>query len=156
MRFFTRSRLGLFLLLLVFASGLGLYSSSRGVARATGAGIWLSYKVGHPTEIVLVHGYSFGQVETVNLDFDTTQIGMVTTDATGRSVNSSPDVVNGVVYVGSSDSKLYALDAISGTLKWSYTTGGSIDSSPAVANGVVYAGSHDDSLYAFHLPGMGS
>src|SRR6266849_4128241 len=86
MRFFARFRLGLFILLLLLdvTAGLGLYTSFREVARATGSGIWLSYKVGHPTAIVQVHGYSFGQGETVSLDFDTTQIGTVTTDATGK------------------------------------------------------------------------
>lgn len=49
---------------------------------------------------------------------------------------------------------LYALDAVTGALKWSYTTGSAIFSSPAVANGVVYIGSTDDNVYAFHLPGM--
>ncbi len=52
------------------------------------------------------------------------------------------------------DHKLYALDAVTGTLKWSYATGGPIVSSPAIANGVVYIGSTDDNVYAFHLPGM--
>jgi len=87
MRIFTRFRPSLYLLLLLLcASGLGLYSSLRGVARAGGPGIWLSYKVGHPTAIVQVHGYSFGHMETVSLDFDTTQVGMVTTDVTGKFV----------------------------------------------------------------------
>jgi outer membrane protein assembly factor BamB len=62
-------------------------------------------------------------------------------------------VANGVVYVGSDDDGLYALNAANGTLLWSYTTGGAVESSPAVANGVVYVGSGDDNLYAFGLPG---
>src|SRR5205807_2476278 len=67
----------------------------------------------------------------------------------------SPAVANGVVYVGSGDDKLYALDAVTGTVKWSYTTGSEIGtSSPTVVNGVVYIGSYDHKLYAFHLPGM--
>jgi outer membrane protein assembly factor BamB len=62
--------------------------------------------------------------------------------------DSSPAVVSGVVYIGSEDHKLYALDAATGALKWSYTTAGAIDSSPAVANGVVYVGSNDHKVYA--------
>jgi outer membrane protein assembly factor BamB len=76
------------------------------------------------------------------------------TNATGNGIESSPAVANGVVYIGSLDKKLYALDAVTGTHKWSYTTGRGINSSPAVANGVVYVGSDDHNVYAFHLPGM--
>ena len=59
-----------------------------------------------------------------------------------------PAVANGVVYFGSADYKLYALDAFTGTKLWSYTTGFLVYSSPAVANGVVYVGSSDRKLYA--------
>jgi outer membrane protein assembly factor BamB len=61
---------------------------------------------------------------------------------------SSPALVNGVVYVGSFDDHLYALDAATGAKRWSFRTGASIRSSPAVANGVVYVGSEDGRLYA--------
>jgi outer membrane protein assembly factor BamB len=63
-------------------------------------------------------------------------------------VGSSPAVANGVVYVGSNDNNLYALNATTGAKVWNYTTGGSVYSSPAVANGVVYVGSQDHNLYA--------
>jgi outer membrane protein assembly factor BamB len=63
---------------------------------------------------------------------------------------SSPAVVNGVVYFGSSDHNLYALDAATGALLWTFATGNSIDSSPAVVNGVVYFGSFDKNVYAIN------
>src|SRR5260221_3010854 len=69
---------------------------------------------------------------------------------------SSPAVAGGVVYVGSWDDKLYALDAVTGTRKGSYATGSYIFSSPPVANGMVYIVSSDHNVYAFHLPGMSS
>jgi hypothetical protein len=69
--------------------------------------------------------------------------------------NASPVVVNGVVYIGSDDWHIYALDARTGTQLWSSQTGGSIESSPAVANGVVYVGSNDHKLYAFNAGGCG-
>ena len=43
---------------------------------------------------------------------------------TGNYVESSPAVVNGVVYVGSWDHNVYALNASTGAKLWSYTTGG--------------------------------
>jgi outer membrane protein assembly factor BamB len=66
------------------------------------------------------------------------------------TVNSSPSVADGKVYVGSPDYKVYCLDASTGAFIWSYKTGASVSlSSPAVANGVVYVGSTDGYLYAF-------
>jgi outer membrane protein assembly factor BamB len=69
---------------------------------------------------------------------------------TGDDVlSSSSAVANGLVYVGA-DNGLYALNASTGELLWSYPTGGGIAFfSPAVANGVVYVGSYsDDAVYA--------
>ncbi len=61
-----------------------------------------------------------------------------------------PAVANGVVYVGSGDSNLYALNAGTGAFLWKYQTEGNITSVPAVANGVVYTGSVDRNLYALN------
>jgi outer membrane protein assembly factor BamB len=63
-------------------------------------------------------------------------------------VYSSPAVVKGVVYFGSTDHYLYAVDKDSGTLKWKSKTGSGITSSPAVENGAVYFGSYDGFFYA--------
>ena len=60
--------------------------------------------------------------------------------ATGGAVASSPAVVHGVVYAGSYDHRVYALNAATGAKLWSHRTGGAIMSSPAVADGVVYIG----------------
>src|SRR5947209_20077288 len=43
---------------------------------------------------------------------------------TGGPVESSPAVVNGTVYVGSNDQKLYAFDAKTGALQWAALLGG--------------------------------
>jgi len=64
------------------------------------------------------------------------------------NVLSSPAVVGGVVYIGSGDTNVYALNATSGNKLWNYTTGGAVYSSPAVVNGVVYVGSSDGYIYA--------
>ena len=63
---------------------------------------------------------------------------------------SSPAVAHGVVYVGSQDDNIYALNAKTGILLWKHTTGGGVGSSPAVANGVVYVGSQDNKVYALN------
>jgi len=66
---------------------------------------------------------------------------------TGGRVISSPAVVNGVAYVGSTDGNLYAIDAGSGALKWKFETKSWEVSSPAVVAGVVYFLSYDGHLY---------
>jgi outer membrane protein assembly factor BamB len=71
----------------------------------------------------------------------------------GPFFESSPAVVNGVVYYGSDNGTFYALNASTGALLWSYTTpqGNSVISSPAVMNGVVYFSStNDGNLYALN------
>jgi outer membrane protein assembly factor BamB len=73
----------------------------------------------------------------------------------GNSVESSPAVAGGVVYVGSDDNKVYAVNASTGENVWNYTTGGEVHSSPAVADGVVYVGSEDNKVYALDA-GTGS
>jgi outer membrane protein assembly factor BamB len=57
-------------------------------------------------------------------------------------------VVSGVVYVGSDDRNVYALNATNGDKIWAYATLGYVGSSPAVVNGVVYIGSGDWNVYA--------
>jgi outer membrane protein assembly factor BamB len=63
-------------------------------------------------------------------------------------LTSSPAVVKGVLYVGSQDHSVYALNASTGAKLWSHATGDIVASSPAVANGVIYVGSNDHNLYA--------
>jgi outer membrane protein assembly factor BamB len=67
---------------------------------------------------------------------------------------SSPAIANGVVYVGSYDTRLYAIDELTGVQLWAPTWGvdnlpRGINSSPAIASGRVYVGCRDGSLYAF-------
>jgi len=61
---------------------------------------------------------------------------------------SSPTVVGGTLYIGSGDQHIYALDAATGALRWSFMTGDVVHASPAVVDGVVYIGSWDRNLYA--------
>jgi eukaryotic-like serine/threonine-protein kinase len=63
--------------------------------------------------------------------------------------SSAAAVANGIVYLGSSDHHVYALDAKTGAPVWNAQTGGAVLSSPAVVDGVVYVGSDDRNIYAF-------
>jgi polyvinyl alcohol dehydrogenase (cytochrome) len=74
------------------------------------------------------------------------------------AVSASPSVVDGVVYVGSWNGTMYALDAFSGQPLWTFNINDphpedrngfpGIQSSAAVANGVVYFGGADANVYA--------
>ncbi len=54
---------------------------------------------------------------------------------------------NGILYVGSYDNNLYALDADTGQFIWKYPTDGGIVSKPAVYENCVYFGSEDKRLH---------
>ena len=62
--------------------------------------------------------------------------------------NSSPLVVDGVVYVGCRDHNIYAIDAEHGFQRWRRTTGSTVDSSGAVTSGMLLIGSDDHDLWA--------
>ncbi|HEC94457.1 MAG TPA: hypothetical protein ENI45_00650, partial [Thermoplasmatales archaeon] len=63
---------------------------------------------------------------------------------------SSPAVVDGKIYVGSHDQRVYCLDACNGSEIWCYTTGDIIVSSPAVQDNRVYVGSCDGKIYCLN------
>jgi outer membrane protein assembly factor BamB len=66
------------------------------------------------------------------------------------AIQSSPAVVAGVVYFGSDDGNVYAVNAANGMQLWSFTTENYVRSAPAVVDGVVYVGSEDNNLYAIN------
>jgi len=53
------------------------------------------------------------------------------------------------VFVGSSDGKLYVLDAQTGRKVWEYDTGDALTASPAIASGRLVIGAQDGKLYCF-------
>lgn len=61
---------------------------------------------------------------------------------------SSPVVWNGVVYFGSGDGNVYALNAASGAVNWKFKTGDVVHASAAIAGGTVFIGSWDSYFYA--------
>jgi outer membrane protein assembly factor BamB len=62
---------------------------------------------------------------------------------------STPAVADGVVYVGTDDHNIYAINANDGSQKWVFPTGDRVNSSPAVVDDVVYVTS-GDKLYALN------
>jgi len=68
--------------------------------------------------------------------------------AAGDDLRSSPALGNDILYIGSEDGLLYAVNATNGEKLWHFTTGGPINSSPTLADGIIYVTSHDGKLYA--------
>ncbi len=71
---------------------------------------------------------------------------------TGGAVNSTPAVVNGILYAGSEDGHIYALHAATGKVKWnddlSALEPSGFDSSPVVAGSRLYIGGNSGNVYA--------
>lgn len=65
-----------------------------------------------------------------------------------KAVESSPAVWQDVLYCGSNDGKIYALDCTCGKCLWFLQTGSRVVAAPALADGTLYCGSLDRSLYA--------
>ncbi|HEY9774507.1 MAG TPA: PQQ-binding-like beta-propeller repeat protein [Planktothrix sp.] len=63
-------------------------------------------------------------------------------------IDSSPAIYKGVVYVGSDDGNVYAVDERTGSMLWHTKLGDKVKSSPAVAEGIVVIGCEDKKLYA--------
>ena len=64
-------------------------------------------------------------------------------------IDGSPVICDGKLLFGSSDGRLYLLDAESGEKLWSYDLGSAVEATPAVWNGMVWVGTNDGVLHAF-------
>jgi len=84
-------------------------------------------------------------------------------DPQGAKPYGMVTISNGVMFAGSTSGHMYAFDASSGRILWSFQSGGSTICGPSVVDGVVYWGSGygrffnafgtgNNKLYAFDLP----
>ena len=74
----------------------------------------------------------------------------------GSRVREPAIGADGTVYVGSDDTKLYAVNPADGSERWSYATSDRIRSDPTIASdGTIYVGSGDGNLHAINPDGTG-
>src|SRR5262245_33372310 len=66
----------------------------------------------------------------------------------GTGIESSPTISQGIVYIGSLDGNLYAVDLDSGKLKWKFQATDEIKSSPSISADSVYFGDEKGSFFA--------
>jgi len=153
----------------------GVGNSFFALNASTGALLWSSEGVGPPTSFspaAVANGVVYVSVADA---LDRSYFVYAANASTGAALWSfqragspyadegpfgSPAVANGVVYIGSDGTNvpgpgfvpipgnLYALNASTGAVLWSYKTG-NVGGAPAVANGIVYAGSVNG-LYALN------
>jgi outer membrane protein assembly factor BamB len=67
---------------------------------------------------------------------------------TDGPVKSSPIIDSNLVFVGSNDENIYAIDLHNGNRVWAYKTDDSVEATPLCIGGTVYAGSSGGFLYA--------
>jgi outer membrane protein assembly factor BamB len=134
---FTFYRSGFFRLLCSASLMLGLRAAaSAGSENAAGVDAGVAQFRGGPTRLGV---YATRAPEHLRVRW---------TFQTKEAVIASPTVADGVVYVGSSDNFLYALDARTGRERWRFDAHGNVNSSCAVAGGKVFAVSLDGRIYA--------
>src|SRR5512133_2476011 len=62
--------------------------------------------------------------------------------------SAPPAIAGGVVYAGSDDGRLYAIDLASGAVRWRYDAKEELGTTPAVADGTVFVASLQDTVFA--------
>ena len=70
---------------------------------------------------------------------------------TGNRIVASPVIDGQVIYFGSDDGNIYAVDSETGRQIWKTKTRGPVSATPAIANGMLYVGSYDGNFYALDL-----
>jgi len=67
---------------------------------------------------------------------------------TGGPLHASPVIANGILYIGSTDGKLYALDAKQWGIRWVFDAGDAIRYSATVVGNRVYFSARNNKVYA--------
>jgi outer membrane protein assembly factor BamB len=99
----------------------------------------------------IVYVVSVGDASHVKvnaLDASSGQVKWSYNTAISIDLGTFPFIMNGMIYISSSDHNIYALDAQSGNVKWTYNVSGNLNFSLMVANGMVIAEADSDGIYA--------
>jgi outer membrane protein assembly factor BamB len=141
---------------LVYLGGLSV--NFQAFDALTGRPVWSDRLRGNPAGSAVVDGVAYvgtsgaPPYKLYALDATTgTPIWVQTIPDTAitHGIMDTPAVSDGMVYVGTQDGYLYAVDAATGAFRWRFQTGDSFFlASPVVANGVVYTGSKAGTIYA--------
>jgi outer membrane protein assembly factor BamB len=75
------------------------------------------------------------------------RLNVLWTFAAKKGIEPTAAIAGGVVYVGSDDKNLYALDLATGKEQWHFTAGACVAAPASVAEGLVYVGDIDGIFY---------
>jgi outer membrane protein assembly factor BamB len=67
---------------------------------------------------------------------------------TEDEIKSSPVIGNNLVYIGSTDGKVYSINLIDGQQKWVFDTGNTIEAPPLLVDSTIFIGSLSGMFYA--------
>lgn len=90
-------------------------------------------------------GYVNKDLQALKLDSPSV---VVWTFETGNGVWAAPLLADGVLYFGSMDHNLYAVNAENGRELWRAPLGGAVAATPVLVDGVLYVGSFDRKIFA--------
>jgi len=140
---------------LYISTARGLYTFSA----STGELLWVyptEVPLGHSPTIATINGKSIAfvggydrRIHAIDADSGVASAGY-TAFVAGAGFETNPLVINHTIYAGNRDGYFYALDALSGNLKWRYKTDGPILYSAAYKNDAVYFASNDAHAYALN------
>ena len=102
--------------------------------------------------LVLV-GSDDGQLYAYEYDFAANDSDLRWRFSTNGEVWSTPAVRDGIVYFGSLDHYVHAVDLANGSQVWRFKTGGGVVAGPVIAAGKVLVGSIDSTFYAIDAAG---
>lgn len=151
----------------IAANGNLYISTSKGLyafRASDGALLWIyatELPLGHSPTIATINGTGIAYVGGYDRKIHAvnTQSGQAAAGYTPylaqAGFETNPLVINdasvaNTILAGNRDGYFYALDAVSGGLKWRFQTGGPILYSAAYKNGVVYFASNDNYAYALN------
>lgn len=95
-------------------------------------------------------GLSKVTATSISLSAKTSGIKPIWAFACEDEIRGTPVIHDGIVYVGSYDHNLYALNAANGDFKWKYACEGGIAGKPAFYENQVIFGSDDNRVHAVH------
>ena len=153
----------------VSGAGKSTGGSLLALNASTGAILWnstsLTIQSLVETTPAVSNGLVYASAWMANLCALNASTGDIVWNRTIGDLYSSPVVANGIVYAGGSHSpsiinrtwvsggpQVYALNATSGAVIWSYATNYPAHYSPVLDNGVLFIGADNGKIYAFGRP----
>ncbi len=134
--------------LLLFIGGLAVYWNGSGVGPQDDLGnVILAVIDDDALGWPAYRGTSTRDGVTVDAG-PTTEPALLWSVEIGGSARMAPAIADGLVYIGSSNKQLFALDAETGEVRWHFEGDASLQMTPTVADGTVYIPSAYGTLYA--------